>query len=942
MKKTTTAPAAHASENSLNMDILRIVGIAIVYFCAHQLSSLFPDTQKILMAIWPAAGIGLAALLLNQRRLWLPILASLFIAGTLSGLLEHRLLLSSIGFMIANCTETLACALLITKWSGTSITFTRIQEIVALLAAAVVVNAGIACFSAGVAALSYKTTFRMFWETWCIAHSMGILLITPLIVTWSSFRISQIDKTGIRRLEALLSFILWIIAGWESLHTVNNDFSIQPYMLFVLIAWIGIRYGQRAVTLALTLLAVITITHDAVIYGPLIWGGENFASRVLFAQKYLVFITASGLLLTAIFAERKKTDAILQESEESYRSQFATNSIVMIMVDPISVAIIEANDAAEKFYGYTRTQMLSMTIQDLDTRPAFMIKGEIVGILKNQSMQFETEHRLADGSIRNVEVSVSSILFMGRTVLYSIVQDITKSKQTADAIAAERKRLAITLRSISEGVISVDAQGTIVMINRPAEMLTGWNADQALGRNIQDVFVIVNEFTRNRCENPVEIALKTGSLIELGNDVCLIAKDTTERLVSVNVTPLRYGDSNDMGCVLFFKDITQKQKLDDSMQRTQKLESLGVLAGGIAHDFNNLLSGLFGYLEMAKYCLDSDKPDKCRESIVKAEDVFERAKGLTQQLLTFSRGGSPKRTTMQIKPLIERNTRFVLSGSNITCHYDISDSLWLCDVDENQLGQVIDNLVINAMQAMPEGGDIVISAKNIVADTSHVIVENNQGRFVWISIKDTGTGIPRDVIGNIFDPFFSTKKTGHGLGLATVHSIIQHHNGWIDVESEPGKGTTFNLFIPASIQKKPIVVDTSAIVNHKGSGTILVMDDEVYVLDILSGILTSMGYSVKLARNGNEAIALVKGALAMHQPFVVLLLDLTIPGGIGGKDTLAEILKIDPSAIAIASSGYSNDPVMAFPGNFGFKDKLNKPYRKQDVAEVLTKVFGVK
>ena len=378
-------------------------------------------------------------------------------------------------------------------------------------------------------------------------------------------------------------------------------------------------------------------------------------------------------------------------------------------------------------------------------------------------------------------------------------QDITYLKRIEENLAAEREQLAITLRSINDGVITTDTQGNIVTINKTAELLTGWTAKQALGMPLPAVLTIVKENTHNPCDNPSDIAMRTGTVVELGSNICLISKDNAaERLISLNAAPLKDGKNRIIGSVLFFRDITQKQKLNDSMQRAQKLESLGVLAGGIAHDFNNLLSGIFGYLQMAKICFDDNNHDKGMEFIQKASGVFERAKGLTQQLLTFSKGGSPKPTTMSLKPIIEKNAQFALSGSNVLCQFDIPDSLWLCDVDENQISQVIDNIVINAKQAMPLGGTIVLSAKNITVAPEHRIVPQKQDNFVCISIRDTGIGIPKELLPRIFDPFFSTKQTGHGLGLATVYSIVQRHNGWIDVESEPGKGTTFYIILPAS------------------------------------------------------------------------------------------------------------------------------------------------
>jgi PAS domain S-box-containing protein len=526
-----------------------------------------------------------------------------------------------------------------------------------------------------------------------------------------------------------------------------------------------------------------------------------------------------------------------------------------------------------------------------------------------------------------------------KQTLEDLKQDIAERIRAEKTIANEREYLAITLRSIGDGVITTDTNGTIVMFNKTAEFLTGWSSENALGRSVPEVVTIIDEFTRKPCKNPVEIALKTNTEFEFKHNVYMISKNSTERLVSINAVTLNDRENNIVGSVLFFRDITQKQKLNDTMHRAQKLESIGILAGGIAHDFNNMLSGIFGYMDMAKENLKENKPDKCMDSIVKASSVFERAKSLTHQLLTFSKGGSPSRTTIQIKPLIEKNALFVLSGSNISCKFDIPNSLWLCDVDENQFGQVIDNLVINAMQAMPMGGTVILTAKNLIIEPTGNINIPRQGDFVLITIQDTGIGIPKEMITNIFDPFFSTKQTGHGLGLATVHSIVMRHNGWIDVESVPGKGTTFSLYFPASRHKEIKHIDSEQ-VKHLGRGIIVVMDDEECMRELLRNMLSLMGYTVLLACNGEETLALVKNEIALKHPIAVVILDLTIPGGMGGGETMQALLKIKPDIKAIASSGYSNNPIMALPLSYGFKAKLSKPYTTEELADVLAEVLS--
>jgi len=510
-------------------------------------------------------------------------------------------------------------------------------------------------------------------------------------------------------------------------------------------------------------------------------------------------------------------------------------------------------------------------------------------------------------------------------------RDITERKQTELLLAQERERLAVTLRSIGDGVITTDVDGNIVMLNKAAEEMTGWKTDDAAGRPLQEVFYILNELTREPCENPVEKVLSAGNIVELANHTCLISKAGQEIVIADSAAPIRDTQSRIIGVVLVFRDMTEKQKLTDSMQRAQKLESLGLLAGGIAHDFNNMLAGIFGYLDIAKETIALNQTDQVPKYLDKALGVYDRAKGLTQQLLTFSKGGNPIRKTIKLAPLIQHSASFALSGSNVTCQFDLAGDLWLCDCDEIQIEQAIDNIVINGKQAMPLGGTIIISAANVTDQP------NNAGNFVRISIQDQGVGMPKEILPKIFDPFFSTKTTGHGLGLATVYSIVQRHGGWVDVQSEPGKGSTFDLFIPASSKKELHGTEHKA-EEHKGTGRILVLDDEIFLLEIVSSMLESMGYSVVQSKDGRDALKAFIDAEQSGQPFAVSILDLTIPGGVGGKETAKEMRRVNPHSIIIASSGYSEDPVISNPNENGFSDSIIKPYRKNDLAELMMRI----
>ncbi|MBF0502691.1 MAG: PAS domain S-box protein [Candidatus Riflebacteria bacterium] len=515
----------------------------------------------------------------------------------------------------------------------------------------------------------------------------------------------------------------------------------------------------------------------------------------------------------------------------------------------------------------------------------------------------------------------------------SINEDITERKRAAEALADEKERLSVTLRSIGDGVITADTHGTVVLMNRVAEELCGWTLAEARGNPLSTVFVIIDQITRKPSENPVGKVLASGQNTELTKQTLLISRDGTERLISDSGAPIKDRNSLTIGVVLVFRDMTERQKLLDAAQRNDKLDALGVLAGGIAHDFNNLLAGIFGYIDLARSINTAD--DEVANCLDKAIAVFNRAKDLTQQLLTFSKGGAPVRKTGQLEPLLRKSVSFALSGSKIACEYSIAADLWSSCFDENQIGQVIDNLVINAKQAMPAGGKILVSAGNVIVKEGEKPGLSG-GNFVRVSITDTGTGIQPYLLNRIFDPFFTTKLKGNGLGLATCYTIIHKHEGCIEVESVVDKGTTFHIFLPASPGEIVQGVDSSSVL-HKGSGKMIIMDDEEYIREILGSMLGDMGYTVLKAKDGEEALKICAEAMGKSIRIEGAFLDITVPGGMGGKETIVQIRQRCPHMLVFASSGYSEDPVMSKPTGYGFTDSIRKPYRKEELAAMLNR-----
>lgn len=384
------------------------------------------------------------------------------------------------------------------------------------------------------------------------------------------------------------------------------------------------------------------------------------------------------------------------------------------------------------------------------------------------------------------------------------------------------------------------------------------------------------------------------------------------------------------------QDITEKQKREESMHKSQKLESLGVLAGGIAHDFNNLLCGILGNIEMA---LMKNTEEKVSTYLTRSLVSIDRSRALTQQLLTFAIGGAPIKKVENLFPFIQETMQFALSGSSVSSRFQIEENLWTCDFDRNQIGQVIDNLSINAQQAMSNTGTIHISASNISlsANEHHVLAAGN---YVKLSITDNGKGISKEILPNIFDPYYSTKPNGNGLGLSTSFSIVNRHGGYIEVESEVAKGSTFHIFLPAYLETITSTKEDHpkhGTCEHRGRGTFLVMDDEEIIRLSMANFLEDCGYTVVLKENGKDAIDFFKNEIKENRRLAGMIFDLTIPGGMGGKKAIEEIRKISMDTPAFVISGYSADPVIANPEKYGFNASISKPFMLDELSEMLEK-----
>ena len=501
-------------------------------------------------------------------------------------------------------------------------------------------------------------------------------------------------------------------------------------------------------------------------------------------------------------------------------------------------------------------------------------------------------------------------------------------------LADERERLAVTLQSLGEGVIATDADGAIVLLNRAAEGLTGWQQEEARGLQLGSVFTLLDESTRQPLASPFERALATGAAVEHVRHTILAAREGAERLVSTSTAPIRDDEGRAIGAVLVSRDVGAERKMEEELLKSDKLESLGVLAGGIAHDFNNILTTVIGYLSLAK--ADIDPSGELHANLSEVEEAAHRATDLTNQLLAFSKGGAPVKKTASIAELIVDSATFTTRGSRTRCEFDLDEALWPVDVDTGQMSQVIQNLVLNASQAMPDGGAVYIRATNAILGSGHGIPLAS-GRYTRIEVADSGTGIPEVDLPRIFDPYFTTKHEGSGLGLATAFAVVKNHNGYIAVESELGTGATFSVYLPSSTRQLPETEEDRG--PMRGHGRVLVLDDEDAVRLVVGSLLRRLGYEPELVVDGAAALEAYARSMEEGNRYFAVIMDLTVPGGMGGREAVRRLLAMDSQARVIVSSGYSDDPIMSEYEKHGFCGVMAKPYDIRELSRVLSRVI---
>ncbi|HBA59708.1 MAG TPA: hypothetical protein DCZ92_02575 [Elusimicrobia bacterium] len=668
----------------------------------------------------------------------------------------------------------------------------------------------------------------------------------------------------------------------------------------------------------------------------------------------LDYIVKNADFLETLLPQAKKAlerVALLNKLKDSERqtsllSQAIKNSFDEVyLFDAVTFKFIFANLGASNNLGYSQEELAGLTPWDIKegfTEESFRLR--VAPLLREEVnlLLFEAVHTRKDGTTYPVQVRLQFISTKPDPVFLAVINDTTEQREAENraclnqekAVESE-KRFQALLDASPDGFM-VRRGHKLIYINASGLKMLGVKEEGALlGR---DVLTLLPEELRPEFRRRME---KTDSLgvSTPPTEIRLPRPDGRLADVEISGSPIVFGGEK---CgMIFFRDISERKKAERLMQEManmQRVESLGALAGGIAHDFNNMLTGITANLSLLREKAGNAE----NEEIIR--DTLEAARSaqtLTSQLLAFSKGGKPVKKEFCFERALRDIFSLATRGSKTANSAAVNENLWSLEGDENQLKQALNNLLVNAIQAMPDGGKLRLEADNAELQPGAGAGLLPPGKYLRLLVSDTGIGIPKEYLDRIFEPYFTTKTKGHGLGLSMTWSVIKNHGGHIEARSEPGKGSTFDIFLPATGRCLKAEARSAGRI-QKGTGRILVLEDEELVSKAAGRMLAELGYTFELTSDGRETLRRYSEEKAAGRPFSAVILDLTIPGGMGGKETGLKLRRLDPAARIVVSSGYSDEPVMSDYRSFGFDAVLPKPYKYEDLAATLTALLAAK
>jgi PAS domain S-box-containing protein len=639
--------------------------------------------------------------------------------------------------------------------------------------------------------------------------------------------------------------------------------------------------------------------------------------------------------------ERREAEEAIRESERRFRSIVESNpaGIHLYRLDPGGRLIFEgANPAADRMLGVSHTSLVGLPIEE--AWPGLVgteVPDRYRAVCRDGASWSVEALPYSNGGVEGTyEVRAFQT---GENRAAVMFLDITEQQKAREAVRRSEESYRVAAEQTGQLLYDVDVATRRVEWRGAITALTGYSPEEYAPVGLAERIAFVHPEDRAAAEAQWEQAV--ANMAEFRYEYRYRRKDGSYFLAEDHGVCLPASDRQHVRALGTLRDVTAsraaEEELRQSETRRQKLESLALLAGGIAHDFNNLLTGIVGNLSLAVH--DTAPGGDLRTSLEEAERAGLRAQELTRQLLTFSKGGAPIKKVVELGRLVRETVTFACRGTSVRPLVKLPDAPLTAEVDEGQIGQVINNIAINAVQAMPAGGTLTVSAS--LVELPH---ENAfglpAGNYARVSLLDTGIGIPQALLERVFDPYFTTKQQGSGLGLAISHSIVSRHGGTIGVKSEVGSGSEFEVFLPAAGRAESSArTELPPAAPGLGGGRVLVMDDEEQVRNLALRMLERLGFETMGVPDGERTIAAYREAREQGRPFTLVIMDLTITGGMGGKEAVGALLALDPGARVIVSSGYSNDPIMASFAEYGFAAVLPKPYRLQQMKETLARVL---